>query len=86
VSHQHQQNIEHLASHDSLTGLYNRAKFMECLVTEVALARRQQGRLAVLYPTGWVQPINDTHGHAVTRCCPVGQTCAGSRASQFVRG
>ena len=47
--HQHQQNIEHLASHDSLTGLYNRAKFMECLVAEVALARRQQGRLAVLY-------------------------------------
>ena len=64
--HQHQQNIEHLASHDSLTGLYNRAKFMECLVAEVALARRQQGRLAVLYlDLDGFKPINDTHGHDV---------------------
>ena len=63
--HRHQQNIEHLASHDSLTGLYNRAKFMECLVAEVALARRQQGRLAVLYlDLDGFKPINDTHGHA----------------------
>jgi diguanylate cyclase (GGDEF)-like protein len=63
--HRHQQNIEHLASHDSLTGLYNRAKFMECLVAEVALARRQQGRLAVLYlDLDGFKPINDAHGHA----------------------
>lgn len=63
--HQHQQHIEHLASHDSLTGLYNRAKFMECLVAEVALANRQQGRLAVLYlDLDGFKPINDTHGHA----------------------
>jgi diguanylate cyclase (GGDEF)-like protein len=63
--HQHQQHIEHLASHDSLTGLYNRAKFMECLVAEVALARRQQGRLAVLYlDLDGFKPINDAHGHA----------------------
>ncbi|MGE5332818.1 MAG: diguanylate cyclase domain-containing protein, partial [Nitrospirota bacterium] len=63
--HQHQQHIEHLASHDVLTGLYNRAKFMECLVAEVALARRQQGRLAVLYlDLDGFKPINDTHGHA----------------------
>ena len=62
--HQHQQHIEHLASHDSLTGLYNRAKFMECLVAEVALARRQQGHLAVLYlDLDGFKPINDTHGH-----------------------
>lgn len=61
---QHQQHIEHLASHDSLTGLYNRAKFMECLVAEVALARRQQGHLAVLYlDLDGFKPINDTHGH-----------------------
>ena len=63
--HRHQQNIEHLASHDSLTGLYNRTKFMECLVAEVALARRQQGHLAVLYlDLDGFKPINDTHGHA----------------------
>lgn len=63
--HQHQQYIEHLASHDALTGLYNRAKFMECLVAEVALVRRQQGRLAVLYlDLDGFKPINDTHGHA----------------------
>jgi len=63
--HQHQQRIEHLASHDSLTGLYNRTKFMECLVAEVALARRQQSHLAVLYlDLDGFKPINDTHGHA----------------------
>ena len=62
--HQHQQHIEHLASHDALTGLYNRTKFMECLAAEVALARRQQGHLAVLYlDLDGFKPINDTHGH-----------------------
>jgi diguanylate cyclase (GGDEF)-like protein len=63
--HQHQQNIEHLASHDSLTGLLNRSKFMECLVAEMALARRMQSRFAVLYlDLDGFKPINDTHGHA----------------------
>lgn len=63
--HQHLQHIEHLASHDSLTGLLNRAKFMECLVAEVALARRMQSRFAVLYlDLDGFKPINDTHGHA----------------------
>ena len=63
--HQHLQHIEHLASHDSLTGLLNRSKFMECLVAEMALARRMQSRFAVLYlDLDGFKPINDTHGHA----------------------
>ena len=38
---------------------------MECLVAEVALARRQQSHLAVLYlDLDGFKPINDTHGHA----------------------
>lgn len=62
----HQQRIEHLASHDSLTGLLNRAKFMDCLTSEVALARRQPSVFAVLYlDLDGFKPINDRHGHAM---------------------
>lgn len=63
--HRRLQHIEHLASHDSLTGLLNRAKFMDCLASEVALARRMQHHFAVLYlDLDGFKPINDTHGHA----------------------
>ena len=63
--HAHQQHMEYLASHDGLTGLLNRSKFMECMGAEVALARRMQSRFAVLYlDLDGFKPINDTHGHA----------------------
>lgn len=62
----HEQRIEHLASHDSLTGLLNRAKFIDCLASEVALARRTSSVFAVLYlDLDGFKPINDRHGHAV---------------------
>lgn len=61
----HEQRIEHMASHDGLTGLINRGKFMECLAAEVALARRMQSCFAVLYlDLDGFKPINDRHGHA----------------------
>ena len=63
--HAHQQHIEYLASHDGLTGLLNRCKFMECMAAEASLARRMQSRFAVLYlDLDGFKPINDTHGHA----------------------
>lgn len=62
----HQQRIEHLASHDSLTGLLNRARFMDGLASEVALARRVPAVFAVLYlDLDGFKPINDRYGHAM---------------------
>ena len=60
------QRIEHLASHDELTGLLNRAKFLSRLAAEVALARRQETQFPILYlDLDGFKPINDRHGHAV---------------------
>lgn len=62
----HEQRVEHLATHDSLTGLLNRAKFIECLSSEVALARRTPSVFAVLYlDLDGFKPINDRYGHAM---------------------
>ena len=61
----HQQHIEHLASHDGLTGLLNRRRFMELLAAEIALAQRTGASMAVLYlDLDGFKPLNDTHGHA----------------------
>lgn len=61
----HEARIEHMASHDGLTGLLNRSKFLECLTAEVALGRRIHSRFAVLYlDLDRFKPINDAHGHA----------------------
>lgn len=59
--------IRHAATHDGLTGLINRATFMECLGAEVAMARRHPGAAcAVLFlDLDGFKPINDAHGHAV---------------------
>jgi diguanylate cyclase (GGDEF)-like protein len=59
--------IRHAATHDGLTGLINRATFMECLAAEVAMARRHPGAAcAVLFlDLDGFKPINDSHGHAV---------------------
>jgi len=63
--HAHQQHIEHMASHDGLTGLLNRGRFLELLAAEIALAQRSGARLGVLYvDLDGFKPINDVHGHA----------------------
>lgn len=62
----YEQRIEHMASHDGLTGLLNRAKFLDCLASEVALARRMHTTFAVLYlDLDGFKPVNDHHGHAL---------------------
>ena len=66
--------IQHIAHHDALTGLANRARLAEHLAQAVQAARaaaadaqgRGQGGLALLtLDLDRFKPINDTHGHAV---------------------
>src|SRR5207248_582084 len=58
--------LEHLAYHDSLTNLPNRAAFHEQLVTAIADAGRAGRSLAVLYiDLDDFKLVNDGFGHAV---------------------
>jgi len=58
--------IAHLAMHDGLTGLPNRAYFNERVDTEIELAKRSSTRLGVaVLDLDRFKEINDTRGHAV---------------------
>ncbi|MNS06729.1 putative diguanylate cyclase YfiN [compost metagenome] len=60
------QTLAHQASHDSLTGLPNRAFFEGRLSRSVRNAERQQDHLALLFlDSDHFKQINDTLGHAV---------------------
>ena len=60
------QSLAHQASHDSLTGLPNRAFFEGRLSRSVRNAARQQDHLALLFlDSDHFKQINDTLGHAV---------------------
>lgn len=62
----HAQRIEELAFHDSLTGLPNRALFMERLEEALGSASQQTESFAVLYmDLDRFKEINDTRGHMV---------------------
>ena len=57
--------LQHMAYHDSLTGLPNRAMFEEHLELALARARRNDLAVAVLFlDLDDFKPVNDTHGHA----------------------
>ncbi|MFC7410980.1 diguanylate cyclase domain-containing protein [Hydrogenophaga atypica] len=61
-----QDELEHLAQHDPLTGLANRRKFQERLDHALAQARRVPQTVSVLFiDLDRFKPINDHHGHDV---------------------
>lgn len=60
------QELRHMAQHDPLTGLPNRAMFSERLQSELARAERHRGRFSVIFlDLDHFKPINDQYGHAV---------------------
>jgi diguanylate cyclase (GGDEF)-like protein/PAS domain S-box-containing protein len=66
ITHQvsQQQHMEHLAYHDALTDLPNRLLLTDRLEQAMIQARRQDGKLAVVYlDLDGFKEINDSHGH-----------------------
>lgn len=59
-----QQQLEYLASHDALTGLYNRHEFNRQADMEVARALRYQTAVCVIVTdVDFFKAVNDVHGH-----------------------
>ncbi|HZW13452.1 MAG TPA: diguanylate cyclase [Noviherbaspirillum sp.] len=62
----HDELIRHLAQHDPLTDLPNRALYNDRLRQALLKVRRENGSLAVIYfDLDKFKPVNDTYGHEV---------------------
>ncbi|MCL2768056.1 MAG: GGDEF domain-containing protein [Synergistaceae bacterium] len=62
--HEQRDHYSHLALHDPLTGLKNRAYFNEQIANEIARAKRKDSLLAVLViDLDKFKQVNDTMGH-----------------------
>jgi len=60
------EELRHMAQHDPLTDLPNRAMFSHRLQHELERAKRNQGRCALIFlDLDHFKPINDRHGHGV---------------------
>ena len=60
----HQQELEHLAHHDVLTGLANRTLIADRIGQAMATARRHRRRLALVFiDLDGFKAVNDLHGH-----------------------
>lgn len=61
-----EQRLQHLALHDSLTGLSNRTLLFDRVGSTIAAARRSRTSFALFYlDLDCFKPINDAHGHDV---------------------
>jgi len=61
-----EERMQHLAHYDVLTDLPNRALFSDRLQQEIALAKRNKTRMALMFlDLDKFKPVNDTLGHAV---------------------
>lgn len=59
-----EEELAHLAHHDALTGVANRAMLNEQVERELAVARRRGRRLAVVFiDLDYFKHINDSYGH-----------------------
>lgn len=64
-----QEELEHLAHHDPLTGLPNRLLFDALLIRTLEIARREQSMAALLcLDLDRFKNINDSYGHQVGDC------------------
>lgn len=61
-----EERIQHMAQHDALTDLPNRALFSDRLQLALANANRRQERLSLVFlDLDHFKPVNDHYGHAV---------------------
>ena len=64
--HERREELEHLAKHDSLTGLPNRLLFIDRMEQALSAVRRDNTRLALMFiDVDKFKPINDNLGHGV---------------------
>lgn len=62
---EHEQQLEHIAHYDALTGVPNRVLLADRLAQALARTKRDHGLMAVCYiDLDGFKPINDAHGHA----------------------
>ena len=62
--HEHEQQLEHVAHYDALTGVPNRVLLTDRLAQALARTKRDRGLMAVCYlDLDGFKPINDTYGH-----------------------
>lgn len=65
-AHRLRERFEHLASHDALTGIPNRSKFLELFDRALREAKGRHGALALFFiDLDRFKEINDTYGHHI---------------------